>query len=1079
MDGLLIEEERTNLTNELEPAAAEDPLYLKPLFQRLEDIEQQLEQRLADRLQELGDQWKEMRQWLEQNIQASQKLEAERFIKRAFERRDTRVVEEGLAHLRKVRQGENEWQGAWFSPSDERDVFKDFQDACPRIESGIKSLKNIGQLADAIKKGQTWEGIQFDALPEQHRTAGAKALEAWQELKFIHIPGSAETRAEERSRHIPVLLEYLGFYLLKKEEVPGGKSSVSMEEYGLDWLYCKVYASVSDLARPIPQLGSQASDCYDVVCFWDLPGAESIVTRLQDLKLDTKTVIIFFLGQLTDQRRHNIAALARERKLAIVVLDEILLVFLARSDDIRLPDFLRCSLPYAALNPYTPFQAGNVPAEMFYGRDTIVHQLQQQNEGSCIVFGGRQLGKSTLLRQVERQFHHPDDERFAWAVDIKLVGDPLTGEQPEQLWIKLRDGFEKHQLITPTAETPVETPKDIIKHIQKAMAESPRRRVLVLFDEADHFLNADAEENFQVVNGLRTLMQDTGLRFRVVFAGLHGVQRFDSIANHPLSQFGQSILVGPLEAGPARQLVQEPLETLGYRFADETTVLKVLSYTNYHPGLIQYFCHQLVRRLQDKVSSSGPPYEVKSDDVEAVYRIFDIRKVIRERLDWTLALDHRYQCIAWAMIYEQKETRDSYVRSFGADELLQLAREWWSQGFQEVNREHLLGLLGEMVGLGILMRNLKGEYLLRSPNLVRLMGTEEDIGNRLLELSNKSQPTQSQARSQHLLLDPKNRQYSPLTLFQEGRLQQVRSSGVSLIFGSQALELDRIDQALKQRRGSEIPAQELTQANRTCEWLESHAEDARDRDQKIEQVLVYGRLNGAEDNMAQCVRQVLEKCIEFNHKRKMSIDFNDEKRWPFPFVQVVFIFDPEATWSWLRLPEDQRIDWENQAHPIYLYRWDEVGIHQRLSQAGKLDSPELCQKMLETTGGWPFLLDNLLNRCSDDDNPRSYAEALVKKLYPGSRLGSRLLQQAGLDSQSVPFRVLQTLGTSETLTIEEGGRVSDADIETLSSLVGGEPPLTQDDCKVAVEFLDRLGCLEKRNGEYRIESILGRVAGLP
>ena len=106
---------------------------------------------------------------------------------------------------------------------------------------------------------------------------------------------------------------------------------------------------------------------------------------LRDIGLDTKTVVVFFLGRLTERRRRDIAARAGERELALVVLDEVLLAFLARLDDTRLPAFLRCSLPYAALNPYTPFQAGNVPPEMFYGRDKMVRQLQNEVTASYSV----------------------------------------------------------------------------------------------------------------------------------------------------------------------------------------------------------------------------------------------------------------------------------------------------------------------------------------------------------------------------------------------------------------------------------------------------------------------------------------------------------------------------------------------------------------------------------------------------------------------------------------------------------------------------------------------------------------------
>ena len=508
-DGLLVEEERTALSAESETAAIEEPVCFEPLFRRLDDIEHQLNQKRADRLQELKSQWKEMRQGLLQKIEVDQMKVLKAFIQKSFKQGDTRVVEEGLAHLQEVHQGEVEWDSAWLAPPSERDYLSEFKNASPGIESGLASLGNVQKLASEVEKGKTWGKVAFGELPKTRRDEVVRALRSWNLLK------RHQDQPTVAHRHVPFLLSYLGFHLPEKE------SAVNVKNRGRDWLHCEVDASASDLARPIPQLGSQANGRYDVVCLWERPGAASIGAFLRDIGLDTKTVVVFFLGRLTERRRRDIAARSRERELALVVLDEVLLAFLARLDDTRLPAFLRCSLPYAALNPYTPFQAGNVPPEMFYGRNKMVRQLQ--NEGNCIVFGGRQLGKSALLRQVERTFHHPDHERYAWVEDIKLVGDALAGEQSDQLWIKLRDSFKKQSLIRDTITAT--QPDNIIKHIQNSLDDSPQRRVLVLFDEADSFLGADAQNSFKVVERLRSLMQDTQSRFKVVFAGLHNVQR--------------------------------------------------------------------------------------------------------------------------------------------------------------------------------------------------------------------------------------------------------------------------------------------------------------------------------------------------------------------------------------------------------------------------------------------------------------------------------------------------------------------------------------------------------------------------
>src|SRR5262249_50399479 len=153
------------------------------------------------------------------------------------------------------------------------------------------------------------------------------------------------------------------------------------------------------------------------------------------------------------------------------------------------------------------------------------------------------------------------------------------------------------------------------------------------------------------------------------------------------------------------------------------------------PGLVQLFCWELLKRLHTQARTSLPPYFVRQSDVEAVYR--KVHDSIRERFNWTLALDMRYQAIAWAMIGEQTGA-DSYTEALSPDTILQMASKWWPQGLGEIDTEQLRGLLDEMCGLGVLVRDGDGHYRLRSPNLIRLMGTEDDIIARLIELSGKS-----------------------------------------------------------------------------------------------------------------------------------------------------------------------------------------------------------------------------------------------------------------------------------------------------------------------------------------------------
>ena len=271
-----------------------------------------------------------------------------------------------------------------------------------------------------------------------------------------------------------------------------------------------------------------------------------------------------------------------------------------------------------------------------------------------------------------------------------------------------------------------ERPEQIARRVREMLEQDRRLRVLVLLDEADCFLDQDAAQQFRNVVELKRLMEGSDRRFKIVFAGLHNVQRFQGIPNQPFAHLGTPLQVGPLDPLAARELVKRPLEVMGYRFADDALVLRILSYTNYHPGLIQLFCSKLLENLHKQSPNGLPRYEITADIVHSVYADESVRRDISERFNWTLQLDPRYEAIAWTIIADQYDERDSFSRLYSEQNLYERVRGNWPAGFQCLPAERFRGLLDEMCGLGILVRTGDG-YRLRSPNLVHLVGTEEEI----------------------------------------------------------------------------------------------------------------------------------------------------------------------------------------------------------------------------------------------------------------------------------------------------------------------------------------------------------------
>ena len=126
---------------------------------------------------------------------------------------------------------------------------------------------------------------------------------------------------------------------------------------------------------------------------------------------------------------------------------------------------------------------------------------------------------------------------------------------------------------------------------------------------------------------------------------------------HPLAHFEYLFV---LVLARRQRLIREPLETLGFYFTDSSIVLSILSYTNYHPGLVQLFCQELLNSI-DIPPGQDPPYRIGKGEVEAVYRKTEVRARICERFDWTLALDRRYQAIAWTMIHDQSTSASNVI----------------------------------------------------------------------------------------------------------------------------------------------------------------------------------------------------------------------------------------------------------------------------------------------------------------------------------------------------------------------------------------------------------------------------------
>jgi hypothetical protein len=998
VDGLLSDDDRARWESDLVEIESRDPVRLKPVHKSLQELQNQLQILRDQKAQALRAEWEATRPEVLLTVADEQLREVDRGIEAELTRGGFRVVEEWIAEIGKSPEAALSFGARSSTQPYEQDFLESFRRAIPLLE---ESGRNLATLIDSLD------------VPE-----AKDALTAWCQLR--------SNRAVSRERnvgHILAILRFLGF----KPGVRAHSTPVTCNHP--DWLALSIPVTSSEAdARPFYQFGSGLNKLH-VVCVWNheqyYPDSESIVKKLYDDRLERDGALVLYLDHLPTQHRRLMPDQSRgDWQLAVGILDELLLLFLTSIRTNRLRAFLQTSLAYASPNPYAGF--GPVPPEMFFGRRSMLAELQRPT-GRCLVYGGRQLGKSALLAHVRHQFHDPDQAQYALIRDMKTIFQPQAGRDTAHLWRALLEEFQRLGLLNEKLSTA--RPEEIRKHILSAMDERSDRRVIVMLDEADEFLDADAQQQFETVIGLRELMNATKNRLRFVFAGLQSVGRFAHIPNQPFVQFGPPLCVGPLEPADARDLVVQPLGAAGVRFAEPNDALLVLSYTNYHPALIQTFCEELLKAVKSRNISELPPHEIHRADIDSVYRQDQVRKNLADRFDRTLRLDQRYQAIAWAMIFDQMQRNGHYSRPYTGEQLIQLAAAYWPAGFADLTLDERASKLTEMCGLGVLSRWHDGKYRLRSPNLVRLMGTPEDISSRLEDLMEAPAPKRFEPDSYHVVLDPLRSQYSPWTVSQIRQLSQ-STFGVSLLFISNATGLEQAPQRLFELAGPgayvlEIP-RTLTGPDALAAWLAERNPELL----KQERTLLCHRLTVSED-LAEQVEVGIRFCQQHRAQKRT--------------LRLVFLLDPGATRSWLTLPSERRNDLEALADTIQQSRrWDRIGIRQRLSELDYLDQPEICDRVLQATGGWQMLLDELFRRIGNKDDARPGCEQLQVELNSSeSPLRRRFVDSFGLDSYPAAARVANFLRLEGPVDTEL----------LIPDYVGGDPPLTAADIASASLYL--------------------------
>jgi hypothetical protein len=148
----------------------------------------------------------------------------------------------------------------------------------------------------------------------------------------------------------------------------------------------------------VARFGSEAEGQYRIVLPSQDARLSEIVTAVPEG--DAGATLVFAQKWLTPEERRAIAAESRRLGRSFCLMDDGLLAFLCSRQHV-LRDLFACGVPFSSATPYVT-TSGSIPVEAFFGRNAEFEEIRRRN-GSCIVYGGRQLGKSVLLDHIEKR----------------------------------------------------------------------------------------------------------------------------------------------------------------------------------------------------------------------------------------------------------------------------------------------------------------------------------------------------------------------------------------------------------------------------------------------------------------------------------------------------------------------------------------------------------------------------------------------------------------------------------------------------------------------------------------------------
>lgn len=431
------------------------------------------------------------------------------------------------------------------------------------------------------------------------------------------------------------------------------------------------------------------------------------------------------------------------KSAAVLLIEDYLIAFMALNPNERAQKLLEIALLTFQVNPYSA-EGAHVAREMFFGRQTELGTLRNV-KNAAILYGGRRLGKSSLLAQIQRDENRTTSRK---ALYIPMNKDYQGGDHVLFAWQTIYEHLIEQRLIDPAKPDPT-TAQAYADRIEKGLKNSTTgiKHCYLLLDEADELMSAELD----MANGqggfIRSLqnvsesLAPSGFTLRYCIAGLHNLARMTTEVNSALGK-AETIALEPFTSAEdilrGIELITRPMAALGFTFDPEAgdLPLRIMSVCNFYPAFIQIYCQKLLSYMYNKRTDEPSTWVIRLDDIDRVETDHDLLADLSKKFSMTLDLDTRYKAIALVLAsHYYSEIESGTDEGATMQDIREMCETYVGTHFRNINTSAYESLLDEMRKLNVIEKS-GNKFRLRNPGIAMLLGDKDRIESQILDLAN-------------------------------------------------------------------------------------------------------------------------------------------------------------------------------------------------------------------------------------------------------------------------------------------------------------------------------------------------------